>query len=181
MKSLSLKAGLSESAVRDMLTRGRSPSVENFVSIAETLGVSPNWLLQGDERFRLSIPSIGASASGETWVAKPSKTGNAQFDLDVANADMISLRIEDDSMSPIYRAGDELFCRRIAGTYFDNLVGADCVVETIDGKRFIKILAKGNKPSHYTLRSFNPTVKDIENVRLTWAAPIIMIKRASAW
>jgi len=93
MKSLSLKAGLSESAVRDAITRGRSPSVDNFVRLAEALGVSPVWLLQGDERFRLRVPLVGVASGHETWTAKGGDK-SADFDLDLASADVICIRIE---------------------------------------------------------------------------------------
>lgn len=177
MKSLSLKAGLSESAVRDAVTRGRDPSIDNFVKIAEALGVSPVWLLQGDERFRLKVPTIGVATIHETWQAKPLKAASAQFDIDVAGSDVIAIRIEGDAMSPVYRDGDELLCERRTGAFVDNLVGTDCVVETEDGRRFIKVIARGSKPGCFNLRSFNPMIKDVENVRIAWAAPIVMIKR----
>jgi len=64
MKQLSLKAGLSESAVRDVLSRGREPGVDNFLKMAEAAGVSPSWLLQGDEGSRLNEPAELAEVAG---------------------------------------------------------------------------------------------------------------------
>jgi len=179
MKALSLRAGLTESGIRDAIGRGRSPSIDNFVKIAEALGVSPVYLLQGDERFRLKVPIIGTASSHDMWV--PSKVGKAatNFDLDVAGGDMISIRIEGDGMSPVYRDGDELVCQRRSGGNVDNLVGLDCVVETTDGRRYVKIIAKGTGMNVYNLRSFNPVVRDVENVAIAWAAPILVVKRAS--
>jgi lambda repressor-like predicted transcriptional regulator len=45
MKSASKRAGLGETFVRDMLARGRRPSIENFVKLCEAIGLDPGPLL----------------------------------------------------------------------------------------------------------------------------------------
>jgi hypothetical protein len=47
------------------------------------------------------------------------------------------------------------------------------------GDRYVKVLHKKPLRNHYNLRSFNVTNKDIEAVRLAWAAPIEWIKRGN--
>lgn len=177
MKAVSLRAGLSESGLRDVLSRGVSPSIDTFVRISETLGVSPIWLLQGDEQFRLNVPVAGVIRDADVW--HPAGGELSRFDLDAATQELICIRVEGDGMSPVYRRGDEIFCSRHSGTYIDNFIGLDCVVQTADGQRLIRILARGSKPGLFNLRSFNPLVKDVENVAIAWAAPVQMIKRGS--
>lgn len=178
MKSLSLRAGLTESAIRDAIGRGRSPSIDNFVKMAEALGVSPVWLLQGDERFRLKIPTIGVAGDGETWIAPSGRQASSALDIDIAGSDLICVRVVGNGLSPTYRNGDELLCQRKTGAHADNLIGLDCVIETKDGRRYIKVIGKGKGPNLYDLRSLNPVLKDVENVVIAWAAPIVMVKRA---
>lgn len=178
MKALSLKAGLSESAVRDAVNRGREPSVENFIKMAEAAGVSPGYLLQGDERFRLHIPLIGFTTKGEDWAPlEQNKKPAATTEFALKEHDIVAIEVRGDGMSPVYRDGDQLFCQRRTGSYVDNLVGLDCVLRTTAGDHHIKILAKGTRPGTFNLRSYNPVFKDIENVPIEWAAPIIWIKR----
>jgi phage repressor protein C with HTH and peptisase S24 domain len=176
MKSLSKKAGLNDSAIHDILVRGRNPSVENFVAIAEAAGVDPNWLLQGEERHRISIPVVGIVSGGEGWTPVESgKIESVEFELD--GHDIIGLEVRGDSMAPVYRDQDFLVCQRHTGRHLQNLIGLDCAIRTTKGEHFVKILRRGNRAGTFSLRSYNPVFKDIENVSLEWAAPIIWIKR----
>jgi len=57
-------------------------------------------------------------------------------------------------------------------------VGQDCVVRMRAGDGYIKHLLDGARPGTFTLRSVsNPIAKDIKNVPIDWAAPIVWIKR----
>lgn len=177
MKALSLRAGLSESAVRDILNRGHSPNIDTLVALADALGVSPVWLLEGSEKPRLKIPAVGIASSDEVWAPADAKS-SAIFDVVGPGQDLVSVRVEGNGLSPTYRHGDELLCRRHSGGFIDNLIGLDCLLMTADGERYIKILARGSSPGLFNLRSFNPLVRDIENVAVAWAAPVLMVKRA---
>lgn len=180
MKSLSLKAGLNPSAVRDAIVRGRIPSVDAFCAIADAAGVSPGWLLQGDERFRIEIPLVGYASGGEGWTPFPEQS-NARaretVEFELGDHDVIAIEVRGDSMTPVYRDRDHLFCQRRAGSFAHNLIGQDCVLRTVEGECYIKILAKGTKSGRFNLRSYNPLFTDIENVALDWAAPVVWIKR----
>ena len=92
---------------------------------------------------------------------------------------MITIEIRGDSMSPVYRSGDKLICRRHLRA-FDNLIGLDCAVLTEDGQGYVKILRRGTRPNRYNLKSYNVAQEDIENVKLAWAAPVVWIKRSGS-
>lgn len=81
-------------------------------------------------------------------------------------------------MAPVYREGDLLIGAKRTGKSADNLLGLDCIVVTEDGERYVKFLARGTARGAFNLRSYNPAHKDIENVRLSWAAPILWVKRS---
>lgn len=177
MKRLSLKAGMSESGIRDILSRGASPSIDTFVAIAGAAGVSPAMLLQGDERFALKVPLVGRVSKGEKWKPVTGAIKADPVELEMRDHDVIGLEVEDDSMAPVYRAKDFLVCHRRAGRTAHNLIGLDCVVQTEAGGHYIKILKKGPKTGLFNLKSYNPVVDDIEGVALEWAAPIVWIRR----
>lgn len=75
-------------------------------------------------------------------------------------------------------AGGDVVCgERSFGSNIDNLVGSDCIIETADGQRLFKVLAKGSVRGRYTLKSFDPKNDDISDVKVKWAAPVQMIIR----
>jgi lambda repressor-like predicted transcriptional regulator len=182
MKSLSLRAGLSESAVRDALMRGRVPSIDAFLAIATASGVSAGWLLQGDERFRIEVPLVGFVSGGEGWTPFPEQsTAHPQdkVEFELGDHDVIAIEVRGNSMAPVYRDRDRLFCQRRTANFAHNLIGQDCVLRTAEGEHFIKILQKSSKTGRFNLRSYNPVFKDIEDVALEWAAPVIWIRRGA--
>jgi hypothetical protein len=189
MKAASLKIGGRPSRpnakagtqVRDWLNRGVEPSIDKFVRLANVIGVQPAMLLQGDERFQLSVPLLGVSTASETWRpfaeptrGRPPETVDFNFNGD---RDVFAIDIRGDSMAPIYRDRDQIFCQRRAGKHLDNLIGLDCALETEAGETLVKILDRGTVAGRYTLRSFNPLSKPLENVQIKWAAPIVWVRR----
>lgn len=177
MKGLSMAAGLNPTKVRDVLKRGQSPSVESFLSICEAAKVDPTYVLFGDEPPRVEIPVVGMVSAGEGWSAVEDNIDQMEFALD--NDDMVAIEVRGDSMSPVYRNGDRLICRRHQRA-FDNLIGLDCAVLTEDGRGFVKILRRGSRPNRFNLKSYNVTQEDLENVKLAWVAPVVWIKRSGA-
>jgi transcriptional regulator with XRE-family HTH domain len=190
MKAASLKIGgrpgrpnaKADTQVRDWLNRGVEPGIDKFCKLAAVLGVSPLVLLQGDERFQLTVPLLGISTAAERWrlFEEPSKgrpPERVDFDFN-GDRDVFAIEIRGDAMSPAYRDRDQIFCQRRAGKRFDNLIGLDCALKTADGETFIKILDKGTVAGRYTLRSYNPLSKPIEDVEIEWAAPIVWIRRS---
>jgi hypothetical protein len=176
MKAVSLKAGLGATFVRDLLEKGRTPSVENFVSVCEALGVSPLTLIYGDDNPHITVPIVGIVSAGEGWTHIPdARHDPVEFAL--SGDDLVGIEVRGDSMSPVYRDGDRLLCSRHFGRHVDNLIGLDCAVLTTDGKGYVKILKRGSRPGRYNLKSYNPYVEDIENAQIEWAAPVKWIRR----
>lgn len=176
MKAISLRAGLGATFLRDVLEKGRTPSVENFVAISEALGVSPLYLIYGDKQPRITIPIVGIVSAGEGWISvDEGQLEPVEFIID--HQDTIGIEVRGDSMSPVYRNGDFLIGDRHHGPYLDNLIGLDCVVMTAEGSGYVKILRRGGRLGRYNLKSYNPTFDDIENVQVAWAAPIRWIRR----
>lgn len=176
MKEISLKAGMGATFVRDIVYRGRTPSVEKFVAVCDALGVSAMSLIYGDDAPHVSIPIVGIVADGEAWAqTDASRADSIEFSVD--GEDLIGIEVRGNSMSPVYRDGDYLVCRRRSGRHVDNLIGLDCAILTTDGKGFLKILKRGSRPGRYNLKSYDPHAEDITDVQVEWAAPVRWIRR----
>ncbi len=177
MKAVSLKAGLGETTVRDILKRGYTPTIDNFLAICEAAGRDPFYFLYGDNfDAQVQIPVRGAVCAGEGWDQVDDEPGRSiEFALEEGRS--FGIEVRGNSMSPVYRHGDYLVCVENIGRNIDNLVGLDCAVLTEDGQGYVKILKRGTRPGRYNLKSYNPLFDDIENVQLKWAAPIIWVKR----
>jgi len=57
------------------------------------------------------------------------------------------------------------------------MIDLDCVIRTADGQHYVKILKRGSRPGRFHLKSYNPAEDDIEDVALSWVAPVAWIKR----
>jgi hypothetical protein len=179
-KALSKRARLSGGYVHAILKQGRTPSIDNFVKIAKVCGVEPCWLLFGDHRYRMQFPVIGRARQKEVW--QPVNKNNVEkvvFESGPAAVDMVAIEVFGDSNAPAYRNRDILLCSRHAGPDLQSVVlGHDCVMRTQTGECLIKQVLKGQRPGSFTLRSVsNPIAKDLKNVALEWAAPIVWVRR----
>lgn len=178
MKAVSLKAGLQPSAVHDAIQRGHAPSIDKFVAICRALGIRPSQLLDDEAADTTSIPIVGFVSAGEGWTPIDNATGpEDKIDFDLGAHDTIGIEVRGDSMSPVYRNGDFLICYRQFGPNADNCIGLDCIVRTADARHFVKILKRGSRPGRFNLKSYNPLVDDIEDVALTWVAPVAWVRR----
>lgn len=175
MKELSLASGLGETGVRDMLKRTKNPGIDTVLAVARTLGKTLSELVEGAEPVAQQVPIVGHVSAGEKWV--PLDDGVEYESMRIDGGEPIGVRVRGDSMAPVYRHGDLLVGpKRMEPP--DKFVGKDCIVMTSQGERMLKFLARGNIRGRFNLRSYNPANKDIENVRLDWAAPIMWIRRA---
>lgn len=175
MKNLSRSAGLGETAVRDWLERDQTPKVSSLAAVGDVLGMSLDEIYAGEAGAAQRIPIIGAVAAGEGWTTFDDGLG--EIEVRVEGGEPVALEVRGDSMAPVYRDGDLLIGAKRSGERADNLIGLDCIVMTDGGARYVKFLARGTVRGRFNLRSYNPAQKDIENVKLAWAAPILWVKR----
>lgn len=177
-KSVSKAAGVSDSTVNSWFKKARrsDPSSENLAAVAKVLNTTVHFILHGHEPDAVRIPVLGIASAGEGWQAiDPVRESDLRFDL--TRADAMAVEIRGNSMHPVYRHGDYIVCSGRHVANFDNLIGQDCVVMTKDGLGLIKILQRGRTRGRYSLKSYNFTTPDVEDVDLAWVAPIEWIKR----
>lgn len=181
-RSLSSAAGMSESAVRDLLTRTDNPGIGTLRKIAEALTMPVDELTG----IALMVPVLGKIGAGGQvlfsvdpdielhdldempYVPRPPLTRGRLMALEVVGA----------SMLPKYEDGDVVYVRRDHDGILPTYLNRYCAVRTSDGGTFLKILAPGSQSGRYTLRSLN--APDMENVEVVWAAPVSFVRPRDA-
>jgi phage repressor protein C with HTH and peptisase S24 domain len=158
--------GISEAAYthHENGTRGLSRSGARY---ARFFHVGLEWLLTGKGEMRArggSIPIMGIATAGSAAI--PSAEDEAHAALGFATLpdpdEVFAQRVEGDSMWPRFLHGETIICGRAAQRP-DRLIGRYALVQLPDGRRMIKLLARGGRPGRYTLESHNaPAEHDIE-------------------
>lgn len=179
-KTLSMAAGLNETYVRDLTTRGVEPTVAKLEAIANQLGLPMSYFFDQNA----PIPQIavrGYASGGEEWTPiddHQKEDGIELISMDIAAPDSIAIRVRGTSMVPVFRDGDDLICTPQWGLNIASVLGKDCVVKTLDQRCYIKQVFKGSVKNTYRLRSYNQSYPDIEDVAIEWAAPVLWIRRS---
>ncbi|GLI99157.1 helix-turn-helix domain-containing protein [Sphingobium sp. BS19] len=176
-RSLSKAADLSESAVRDLLTRTDNPGIGTLRKVAEALEM-PVDRLTGSA---LMVPVLGnIGAGGEVlFLTDPDVelSGMASFDTvprpPLVTGRLMALCVVGASMLPKYEDGDIIYVRRDHDGILPAYLNRYCAVRTADEGTYLKILSAGSEADRYTLRSLN--APDMENVEVSWAAPVLFV------
>ena len=165
-RSLSSAAGLSESAVRDLLTKVDNPGIGTLLKVAEALQV-PFETINGTDR----VPLMGRVGAGGAIAYLPEEEEYSTVPRPpLAPGPLMALEVIGDSMLPKYEPGDTIYVRRDHDGVLPAYLGRYCAVHLADGGTYLKILAQGTEPDRYTLRSLNAA--DMSNVEVVWASPV---------
>jgi len=176
-RSLSRAAELSESAVRDLLTRTDNPGIDTLRKVAEALEM-PVDKLTGSAAM---VPVLGKVGAGGqilfTEDPDAELNGTAGFPHvprpPMTVGRLMALQVVGSSMLPKYEDGEIIYVRRDHEGVMPEYLNRYCAVRTVEGGIFLKILAAGSKEGLYTLRSLN--APDMENVELVWASPVLFV------
>lgn len=169
-RSLSTAAGLSQTAVRDVLDRTENPGIGTLFRIAEALQL-PMEAITGSAR----IPILGEiGAGGSVAYFKEDQDFETTERPPLAPGPLMALIVKGDSMLPKYDPGDIVFVHRTHDGVLPEYIGRYCAVHLTDGGTYLKILHQGTQPNRYTLRSLNAA--DMENVEVVWAAVVQYVK-----
>jgi repressor LexA len=172
-RSLSKKASLSESAVRDLLTRTENPGIGTLYAVAEALEL-PLEAINGSE----AVPLLGTIGAGG-MVAYFKDDHDTEFvpRPPLAPGRLMALRVLGESMLPKYEPGDVIYVRRDHDGVVDRDLNRYCAVHCADGGTYLKILAPGTEEGRFTLRSLNAA--DMENVEVVWASRVLFVMPGS--
>lgn len=176
-RSLSKAADLSESAVRDLLTRTDNPGIGTLKRIAEALEMPVDQLTG----YAIMVPVLGnIGAGGEVLFSTDPEIELADYDAfpkvprpPLIAGRLMALRVVGSSMLPKYEDGDVIYVRRDHDGILPKYLNRYCAVRTADGGTYLKILSPGSEAGRYTLRSLN--APDMENVEVEWASPVLFV------
>jgi phage repressor protein C with HTH and peptisase S24 domain len=182
MKAISLAAGQGETFVRDILERDRTPSIENLIALAETLGKSISELTAEDEpalsdKTVRIMGEIGAGAEIRPEFEQVPEHGIDEIELPFAvPPEIIGFRVKGDSMLPVYRDGDVVLVWKEQRLHVESYIGHEAAVRTEDGRRYLKEIQQGSRRGLFDLHSHNARL--IKGVKLAWIGEIYLIVRA---
>lgn len=181
---LARRAGVSQEAIYKHLPESGppvdQPRGDTIRRYARVLGLHDYWARTGEGPRIASIPLVGYVGAGEEFFPLADHergAGHDEVEINMDAVDPIALRVRGRSMIPVYRPGDDLLCSRLRGADIPSAIGRDCVVMTNEGAGYVKQLRRGRN-GRFTLRSYNPSFEDLEDIEVDWAAPILIIKRA---
>lgn len=175
-----LEVGATQGTVSRWIRKGAVPkphqqeAIENFAARLEGRPAS-------DKPYRVKVDGrVGAGAVIEPDAEDLPPDGlyeiDAPFPVPLGSH---AFEIVGDSMRPRYEPGDVIVCwRQISNP--SELVGKEAIVQTDDGKRFLKRVRHGRHRNTFDLHSHNGQ-PPIEGVRLEWAAAIGAILPSGVW
>ncbi len=172
-KPLAKKAGLGETAIRDIFEAKRQDvRIGTLVRLADVFDLTVDELI-GEPQIALS-GRVGAGGEvlfsqedHETEEMAPRPPG--------AHRKIMALQVVGSSMLPKYEDGDIVYVDRSVDGIGPDAIGEYCAIRTADGGTFLKILSRGSVQNKYTLRSLN--APDMEDQDIVWAAPVRWVRQ----
>jgi len=171
-RELSRRAGLNETAVRDLMDRVTDPRLGTITGLASALGTTPESLIGG------LVQVAGCIRAGGEVVRAPECGCEAEFVPRPPEAigELMAFKIDGDTLRPAYRDGDVVYIARNDDTPPDECVGDECVVQLAgSGALVLKEVAHGTTPGRFNLRSTQAA--DLVNVGIAWCEPILFVMR----
>lgn len=97
------------------------------------------------------------------------------------NTNVVDFIVSDDGMEPHFSRGDYVGGKRRMGEDIENVVGMDCIVETVNQGIFLRRLKPGTSSGIYTLICTNPnttvSTPTLYDQTLLSAAPVVWHRR----
>jgi len=97
------------------------------------------------------------------------------------NKHAIDFIVDDDAMLPHYQLGDYIAGTKRFEEKILSLIGYDCIVQTVDGRIYMRNLQRGPRENSFNLVATNLQAKTqnaiIYDVELASAAPVIWHRR----
>lgn len=182
-RSLALKAGVYQDAIRD-LRRGKTQMLraDRLQAIYAVLGLT-------DAQIPM-IPVIGVVGEGNriyllqemSLASSFAEPGEPPVYCDLVrlpedgHRDVMALRVAGDSMEPFLPSGSIVYYSRSSEDNFDACLNRLCVIGLKDQRIWLKKLKKGSVFGRYTLSGYNS--RDMDDMEIAWCAPVLFIKPA---
>jgi DNA-binding Xre family transcriptional regulator len=167
-KPLSKKAGLGDTAVRDIFEReGADMKVGTLHALAAALDVTLDDIVGA-----AGVSIVGRIGAGGNVIYSEGPLGDAPRPPGLT-IKVEALEVDGSSMLPRYSSGDVVYIAREHDGVVEEDIGEFCAVRLTSGETYVKQLAHGSRPGFFTLRSLN--AEDILDVEIEWATPIVFV------
>lgn len=178
---LAQQAGVSYEQLKK-LKQGKSSStnVDDAYRVAQALGLTIDQVLNGDFATKRTIPiagAVGAGASVPVFDVYGAEGDGPRVEAPpmLPATEVVAVEVHGNSMEPIYSAGDLLFYSRATHEGVPTeAIGYRCVCEDEAGMGWVKQVKLGTEPGLFNLISLNPGAENQHDVRLKWAARVLL-------
>lgn len=175
LRTLRLARGLSQIDLARLVGRHQTaigpyerdeyePPLDVIERLAAALETSPEYLCFGRDSRRSVIPLNGTV--GAMGMLAPDPELPVAL-LSLHDTRLSAYRLGDDSMAPVYRAGQLVLVQRLE-TEPEGQLGRDAVVELLDGRRLLRRLGPGADPARFDLAAYNAPFLLSVAVRAVW-------------
>jgi len=169
--------GLTENGARRLLTVFRKEGIQCSIEwLLHGTGIPPqvsDKLYQGEAGSLLQDTDLGQQP--ESWEDPIILSELLHFRK--VNPDAVDMLVVDNGMEPLFHQGDYVAGRRRYNEEVENVIGRNCIIETTQGKLYLRQLQRGTKKGLYTLicinLNFSPEDAILYNVDIVSAAPVI--------
>lgn len=165
--TIAKQAGLGPDLIRDMIRRPeQSPTLRTIEALAGPLKTTPEWLAFGIERGKRRIKLHGLVGDGAVIDDSEEARLPGRVTVEIPDdGSLAALIVRGDSQKSRFLDGEiVLFDPRPSP--IDELVGQYAIVDTCDGRRLIKRIARGLGDNKWQLLSHNADPEnDVELIR----------------
>lgn len=175
----------SDSTYRSHEGGTRTIGLDDADTYAKAFGVTAQWIMFGTEETRsetqptapvTTVPivgTIGMDKSGR--IIPPAADAVAEADLPISmDGRWEAILVNGTALAPVYRPGSLLLYRPVQHD-ITTLVDHECVIETSDGRQFVRYLyPEDGKPGLWSLESDSSF--RMANQEVKWASPIRLIQ-----
>ncbi len=187
LRSVAIAANVSYEQLKSLQQgKAQKTNVDDAMKVADAFGVTLDDFYRGKltspDKHPISVAGyVGAGAlvplvdafekgDGLFHVAAP-----PQLTRNGPPRGIVAVEVEGDSMAPMYQPGDILFYTRHTHEGIpDEDIGRICVVEDVAGMVWVKQIKRGVEPGLFHLISINTNSENMHNVRIKWAARVIL-------
>lgn len=178
---LSKKIGVSQGTISKWINEGHAPNKRQWDAVLKFASRYPRLRAMVKDGIQQSfVPLMGRVGGGaeiEPDFEQVPPDGLDQIELPFpVRGDVVAFRVEGESMRPAYRDGDVVLVRGEQLRDTDDFIGKEVAVRTVDGKRYLKELQRGQRRGQYDLYSHNATV--ITGARIAWVGEICAVVKA---
>lgn len=163
--------GLTKQAISHYETGKRPVKVKHLGALARTLGVSPQWLLYGDEGGKaITLLTNGEIGAGGVVVRDTQRKKTVPVPPGADGDSLEAFEMTGDAMAPRFHPGDIIYTNA-EGELGPACYQRPCIVQLEDGRELLRIVHVGDRPETVHLTAHN--APSISNAIITRCTPVL--------